>query len=190
MLLQVAAFGERDILSLPWITPPSAGSVGKAQHLLKLLGAVDADGKLTAIGKQMAAMPCHPRVARMILGCRTKEMRSLACDIAAILEEKDPLTAEESADITIRIGVLRSCRSKRNVGRWQRIADGGGHSRTYHSRCQTTDGVSRLTYLADGICQKSDVELCAQGIQDRTDQKRTEQTLRHGSQRIDTVAFG
>ena len=56
------------------------------------------------------------------MGCRTKEMRSLACDIAAILEEKDPLTAEESADITIRIGVLRSCRSKRNVGRWQRIA--------------------------------------------------------------------
>lgn len=122
MLLQVAAFGERDILSLPWITPPSAGSVGKAQHLLKLLGAVDADGAITAMGRQMAAMPCHPRVARMILGCRTREMKSLACDIAAILEEKDPLTAEESADLTIRIGVLRSCRSKKNVGRWQRIA--------------------------------------------------------------------
>lgn len=122
MTLAVAAMGERNVYSLPWLTMPPKGGVAKAQRLLQLLGAVDSGGAITDMGRRMAAMPCHPRVARMILGCDTPEMKSLACDIAAVLEEKDPLADAESADITMRVGILRSCRSRKNIGRWRRIA--------------------------------------------------------------------
>ena len=122
VMLSVAAFGEKDMEALPWITPPPHGNVTRARQLLEWLGAINANGEITPQGKAMAQMPCHPRIARMILQCRTAEMKALACDTAALLEEKDPLAAEQSADITLRIDALRTARRRKNLGRWSRIA--------------------------------------------------------------------
>lgn len=120
--LCVSAFGENKIEALPWITPPPNGNVVKARSILEWLGATDENGDITPDGKAMASMPCHPRMAKMILACNTDEMKSLACDIAALLEEKDPLSGEQSADITLRVDALRAVRRRKSFGRWSRIA--------------------------------------------------------------------
>ncbi len=121
MVLDIAAFGESDISSLPWLTLPPTGNVMKANQLLEMLGAIE-NGNITPLGKKMAQLPCHPRISRMILSAKNTEQRSLACDIAALLEEKDPMTDTSDSDMTLRIATLRSYRRRGTLGRWGRIA--------------------------------------------------------------------
>lgn len=121
MVLAIAAFGESNVTALPWLTPPPSGSVAKAMDLLVRLGAVDEKGKITPLGKRMATLPCHPRIARMMLRCTTDDEKALACDIAALLEEKDPLADCGEADITRRISALRRSRREGSTGRWSRV---------------------------------------------------------------------
>ena len=147
MVLDTAAFGESDAEALPWLTMPPRAGVFKAKELLMSLGAIDESGNITPIGKRMAALPCHPRIARMILattnlttstpqGVHLSQVHqqhlttstsqhlntSLACDIAALLEEKDPLSETGGTDLTLRLSALRAARRKGQMGRWQRIA--------------------------------------------------------------------
>ena len=147
MVLDTAAFGESDAEALPWLTMPPRAGVFKAKELLTALGAIDKNGNITSIGKRMATLPCHPRIARMILattnlttstpqGVHLSQVHqqhlttstshhnntSLACDIAALLEEKDPLSETGGTDLTLRLSALRAARRKKQLGRWQRIA--------------------------------------------------------------------
>ena len=122
LLLDVAAFGEADAAALPWLTKPPVKSLVEARHLLLSLGAIDENG-ITPLGKRMAALPCHPRISRMILRAASLGTTSLACDIAALLEEKDPLAQNENeADIGLRISQLQRARQYKSLGPWQRIA--------------------------------------------------------------------
>ena len=129
MLLDTTAFGESDAEALPWLTMPPRAGVFKAKELLTALGAIDENGNITSIGKRMATLPCHPRIARMILATTNlttstshHNNTSLACDIAALLEEKDPLSETGGTDLTLRLSALRTARRKKQLGRWQRIA--------------------------------------------------------------------
>ncbi|MDE6447093.1 MAG: ATP-dependent helicase HrpB, partial [Muribaculaceae bacterium] len=119
-LLSIAAWGESNPQRLPWITPPPAGHWAQAASLLHDLGAIDAAGRITSTGHRLAALPCHPRIARMLTEADSPR---LACDIAALLEEKDPLDNPADADIDSRIDMLRRKRTGNLSGRWQRIAD-------------------------------------------------------------------
>ncbi|MBP5679704.1 MAG: ATP-dependent helicase HrpB [Bacteroidales bacterium] len=106
IVLNAAAWGEADLLRLPWLTPPPSAHIAQAKQLLQWLGALDENGRITPHGKRLALLPCHPRIAQMLLLCRTSEQRQLACDLAAILEEKDPLGAPlNDADIRSRLAV-------------------------------------------------------------------------------------
>ena len=116
-VLDAAAWGESQIGQLPWITPPPPAHVAQATRLLTWLGALDEAGRITPHGRELAALPCHPRIAQMLL--RAGENRALAADIAALLEEKDPLAAENDAALTTRLDALRSAGRS---GRWGRIA--------------------------------------------------------------------
>lgn len=133
MVLDTAAFGENDVEALPWLTMPPRAGVFKAKELLAALGAIDENGNTTSVGKRMSALPCHPRIARMILATtslttstshhlNTNINTSLACDIAALLEEKDPMSDTAGSDLTLRLSALRTARRKKQLGRWQRIA--------------------------------------------------------------------
>ena len=112
--------------------------------MLTLLGAVDEAGRITPHGRKLAALPCHPRIAQMLVRAGDSPVKPandgretandgresandgkgsavvLAAEIAAILEEKDPLAASENdASLTSRLEALhRAGRS----GRWGRIA--------------------------------------------------------------------
>ncbi|MBD5369829.1 MAG: ATP-dependent helicase HrpB [Bacteroides sp.] len=119
MMLELASWGETDPLRLPWITPPPEGHVAKARKLLQALGAIDAGGRLTAKGRRVANLPCHPRIASML--AEAGSLSSLACDVAAILEEKDPCHDETDADLTTRVALLRQYRRGRIPSAWRRI---------------------------------------------------------------------
>ena len=120
-VLDIAAWGEGRPERLPWLTPPPSYALMQARQLLQSLDAVDEAGGITPHGRKLAALPCHPRVAQMLLKADTPYRKALAADLAALLEEKDPLDTPE-AGAYIRLKALRDARSSRREGRWSRIA--------------------------------------------------------------------
>ncbi len=129
LTLDIAAWGERDPERLTWLTPPPRAHVEQARTLLRMLGAIDDDNRLTKHGQTLSHMPCHPRMAQMMTTATTTPLRNLAADIAAILEEKDPMGKTRqgetpSTDINLRIDALRHYRSsgKADGRAWDRIA--------------------------------------------------------------------
>ncbi len=51
----------------------------------------------------MATLPCHPRIAKMMMSSETSALKALACDVAALLEEKDPMSDSEDSDMALRL---------------------------------------------------------------------------------------
>lgn len=121
MVLDIAAWGESDVFALPWLTPPPRDKVFKARQLLYSLGAVNDKGEITPHGRKLARIPCHPRIAQMLTVADDNASKALGADIAAILDEKDPINEENDCDITTRIILLREARRRGNGGRFGRI---------------------------------------------------------------------
>lgn len=103
-----------DINELKWITPPPPGNSSQATGLLTQLHAIT-ENKISAKGKEMVKMPMHPRLAHLLLSAETPPEKSLAADLAAILEERDPLPKERGVDISLRIELLRKWRKGERV---------------------------------------------------------------------------
>lgn len=142
MLLDIAAFGENDIKALPWLTTPPQSNVGKAHDLLLALGAIDENGGITQLGKRMATLPCHPRIAKMIMQASNQLLKAIACDIAAILEEKDPMGEATGTDLALRITTLRQARKNKQMGRWQRIAQIAAEYRRMAHTAENNDDIA------------------------------------------------
>ena len=85
MVLDIAAFGENNPQSLLWLTPPSSSNLLNAKELLLSLEAIEADGSITPLGRKMATLPCHPRIAKMMMSTESSALKALACDVAALL---------------------------------------------------------------------------------------------------------
>lgn len=102
LALDLAAWGVADPAQLAWLDPPPAAPMAQARELLTGLGALDESGTITRHGRALAALPMHPRLAHMVtLGAERGE-GSLACLLAALLGERDPMKGA-GADITARI---------------------------------------------------------------------------------------
>ena len=80
-VLTAATWGTTAIDGLPWLTPPPAANWENAKSLLRMLGALDAENRITDRGRRMARLAAHPRLANMMLHDRA------AAYWAAILEE-------------------------------------------------------------------------------------------------------
>ena len=121
LVLDAAAWGESDLAALPWLTPPPAPALRSARALLASLEAIGADGRITPHGKALSALPCHPRIAQMLLCAGTAREKALAADVAALLEEKEPLGDGTESGRALRLRALRKARRERQPGRWDRI---------------------------------------------------------------------
>lgn len=108
LALDLAAWGAAPS-SLAFLDPPPEGAFAAARELLRRLGAIDTKGAITAKGRRMARLGTHPRLAAMLVEAEGAEA-ALACDLAALLEERDPLRAGAGevppADIRLRLGQL------------------------------------------------------------------------------------
>jgi len=115
LMLELANWGIQNADELTWITLPPAGAVSQAKALLIQLEALQ-DSKISVRGKEMLKLPTHPRIAHMLLSASIiKSEMALATDIAALLEERDPLTKESGADLSLRVEVLRKWRNGERV---------------------------------------------------------------------------
>ncbi|AEI44238.1 ATP-dependent RNA helicase [Paenibacillus mucilaginosus] len=96
------------VSAAPWLDPPPAGAYAQAAGLLQLLEALDGRGAVTVHGRAMAALGLHPRLAHMLLRAKELGLGGLACDLAALLGERDVLGAADDADLRSRVELLRS----------------------------------------------------------------------------------
>ena len=108
LALELAAWGSD---ALRFVDAPPTGAMAAARELLQRLGALDAGSTITALGKKMLAIGTHPRLAAMLLSAANDIEIALACDLAALLEARDPLRA------TPGLG-----RSDALAARWQALA--------------------------------------------------------------------
>ncbi|MEO8366909.1 MAG: ATP-dependent helicase HrpB [Pseudoxanthomonas sp.] len=88
LALELGAWGSD---ALRFVDPPPAGALSAARDLLRRLGALGDLNSITALGKRMLTLGTHPRLAAMLLSARAEEDRALACDLAALVEARDPL---------------------------------------------------------------------------------------------------
>jgi ATP-dependent helicase HrpB len=106
LVLECAAWGTPPT-DLSFQDKPPAGAIAAAAALLKDLGALDAEDHITTAGREMARIGAHPRLAAMMLAAGTQELAALAADLAALLEERDPLRAQDAAsDIATRLSAI------------------------------------------------------------------------------------
>ncbi|MFZ4409422.1 MAG: ATP-dependent helicase HrpB [Paracraurococcus sp.] len=106
LALDLAAWGAAPD-SLAWLDPPPAGAMAAARTLLAELDALDGAGRVTATGRRMARLGTHPRLARMLAAAETEGEKAMAADLAALLEERDPIRGREApADIGLRLDLL------------------------------------------------------------------------------------
>ena len=110
LMLDLAQWGIRDPAELSWLTPPPSGAVAQARELLFQLGAFSADGRLTEHGRRMSELPLHPRLAHMMLRAVPVGLADLACEVAALLSDRDILHGpreRQNADLRVRLDALR-----------------------------------------------------------------------------------
>jgi ATP-dependent helicase HrpB len=114
LALELALWGVSDPNTLGWLDPPPAGAFDQAKALLTDLGAMDHHGQITAHGHRMAELPVHPRLAHMLLCAREQGQGRAACEVAAILSERDPIHftgAVRDADLRLRVEAVQAAKS-------------------------------------------------------------------------------
>ena len=113
LVLDMHVWGKKDIRSMTWLNPPPVNSLVSAEKVLEAIEALD-QGQLTPHGKELHQVPVHPRIAHMLVYAKKANLLPLATDIAAILEEKDPLASQAGVDLNLRIEGLRRFRGQVN----------------------------------------------------------------------------
>ncbi|MEM7309188.1 MAG: ATP-dependent helicase HrpB [Planctomycetota bacterium] len=101
-LLQLAAWGERDLAGFGWIEPPRDEALATALALLRRLGALERDA-LTDLGRQLATLPVHPRLGRLLVEGHRRGVLARAARVAAVLSERDPWRREPGREPTRRV---------------------------------------------------------------------------------------
>ena len=161
LLLDCLAWGTAPA-DLPFPDAPPAGALAAAAALLSELAAVE-DGRITSLGRRMAQLGAHPRLAAMMLAAETPAEAALAADLAAILEERDPMRARDApSDIGIRLAAL--------VGAAEGEVDRGAISRIRRAAGQYRSRLRLRDVAADG----DPARLLAAGFPDRIAQRRGE----------------
>lgn len=110
LLLDLRLWGVRDPDSLTWLDPPPPAALAQAEALLQDLEALDDAGNITDAGRRMAALPLHPRLAHMILRAQALDLSATACDLAALLSERDIFPNPADGDLHDRLSALAAWR--------------------------------------------------------------------------------
>ena len=118
LALELAAWGSN---TLPWLDAPPPGALAQGRELLMNLGALDADGRITALGRRMLTLGATPRLGAAALRA-PEPLRPLIADLLALMEARSPLRGEQgrSDDFRMRVAALHAWRDRRGHG-----ADGG-----------------------------------------------------------------
>ena len=111
LILDAAAFGVSDVSTLTFLDPPPGHAVAEASKLLRDLGAIDADGRLTRSGQAMRRLALPVRLANMVTRAAEAGQARQAADLAVVLTERG--LGGTSADLDRRVEAFRRERSPR-----------------------------------------------------------------------------
>ncbi len=111
LALELSCWGAVDAADLSWLDPPPAGPLSQARDLLQRLEAIDSATRVTPHGRMLAKVGAHPRLGHMLVRAREHGAAHLACDLAALLGERDILRSDiggaRDSDLRLRVAVLR-----------------------------------------------------------------------------------
>ncbi|AND70743.1 ATP-dependent helicase [Dyella thiooxydans] len=154
LALELAAWGitAGSGSDLAWLDPPPSGALAQGRELLAALGALDADGRITRLGRQMLALGAAPRLAAAALRA-PEERRALVADLLALTEARSPLRGEQSRtdDFRVRVGALHVWRDRRG---------GGSHAGA------DAGALAAIEQAAKGWRRRLDLRTAASGVPD------------------------
>ena len=153
LALELAAWGvTAQSGSLPWLDPPPAGALAQARELLASLGALDAGGRITALGRRVLELGAAPRLGAAALRAPA-ELHALVADLLALMEARSPLRGEQarSDDFRVRVDALHAWRDRRTAG-----ARGGAD----------TGALAAIEQASKGWRRRLDVRTAASGAPD------------------------
>ncbi len=132
LLLDCAAWGATDPMALSWLDAPPKAALNAAREELRALRAIDSDGRISAHGRLLRALPLPPRIAAMLVASANwgEEMITVAAESAAILVERG--LGGNDTDIARRLEAFRRDRS-RKAGDMRRLAQGWARLVARHS---------------------------------------------------------
>ncbi|MBD8897768.1 ATP-dependent helicase HrpB [Rhodanobacter sp. DHG33] len=150
LALELAAWGiaADSHSALPWLDAPPAGALAQARELLADLGALDADGRITALGRRMLELGATPRLGAAVLRA-PDNLRALVADLLALMDARSPLRGEQarSDDFRVRVAALHAWRDRRGHG-----ADAGA--------------LAAIEQASKGWRRRLDVRSAASGVPD------------------------
>ena len=116
-VLELRAAGAGDPRAFEWFEAPPPEALKAAETLLRRLGAIEAEGSVTTLGRSMLRLPLHPRLARIVVEAESRGVAREACAIAALISERD-----------IRAGRVRLAGRAHTHSRGRRVAETHGSS--------------------------------------------------------------
>lgn len=117
LAMELALWGVADPAELLWLDCPPKAAFSQARELLSQLGALGEAGTITAHGRRMAGYGLHPRLSHMILRAVSLGMGGLACELAAVLGERDLFRGESLSrddDLRLRVEAVRQFSRNQN----------------------------------------------------------------------------
>lgn len=146
LALELADAGVHDPKAVRWMDLPPAGAFAQARELLRQLGALDREGRITPHGRQMASLPVAPRLGHLLIIARQRGLSRLGAEVVALLEERDILRGEQGmppCDMVLRVEALRRA----------------GHAdATLAGAWIDRDGMRRVRDLSQQLQRESDTE--------------------------------
>ncbi len=150
LTLELAKWGIKDVGELQWLDQPSSGSIKRSVDLLEKLEALE-DGNITEHGIAIHKIPTHPRIAHMLISAEDLDATHLATDLAALLEERDPLQGKAGVDINDRIEALRRFRAQNSEQRHGAFAKIERVAKQYRSIFNLEEDNDSFDYYETGI---------------------------------------
>jgi len=150
LALELACWGVQDPAALAWLDAPPAATLAQARELLQRLEALDGRGHVTELGRRMAGIGAHPRLAHMIERGAALGLGELACDLAGLLSERDPLRSQgtqRDPDLRHRVDVLRGAAPPPGLSLDRRALPLIQRSRDLYARRLPRDGRSARPQL-------------------------------------------
>ncbi|KAL4918056.1 P-loop containing nucleoside triphosphate hydrolase protein [Aspergillus aurantiobrunneus] len=184
VVLQMKSMGLHNVINFPFPTPPSRQGLAKAEKLLKNLGALSADGKITQIGNSLSTYPLSPRFGKMIYvghqhGCMPYVIALVAAlavgDVFVPENQIDPVPGK---DATEDKGIYKNSDRLEDTAREKRHRDYARAHRLFGKHDDTSDALKYLSsicaygYASDGDAFCEQMFLRAKALKEATQLRR------------------
>lgn len=115
LILELFLWGENDFNKINWLTAPPKAHFDSGITTLLSLGLIDSSNKLTVLGEKATHLGLSPRLAAMLLQTENDIEKNIACELAALLSEKDIFSHNKGSDIVERLISVQDFKSNKNL---------------------------------------------------------------------------